>query len=62
MGRQEFRNQDTSRYGAEKHSFVGITAELNDEKLASLMDSENPRNALFSNVGKLSERFKRKTT
>ena len=43
-------------------SFVGIIAELTDEKLTSLMDSENPRDALFSTVGVLSESFKRKTT
>jgi hypothetical protein len=43
-------------------SFVGITAELTDEKLASLFDSENPRGSLFSTVGVLSESFKRNTT
>jgi hypothetical protein len=42
-------------------SFVGITAELTDEKLASLMYSENSRGALFSTVGVLSESFQRKT-
>jgi hypothetical protein len=43
-------------------SFVGITAELTDEKLASRVNSENLRDALFSTVGVLSESFKRKTT
>jgi hypothetical protein len=62
VGRQEIRNQDTSRDGAENIYFVGITAELSDEKLASLMDSENPWNTLFSTIGILSESFKLKTT
>jgi hypothetical protein len=43
-------------------SFVGIAAELTDEKLASLMDSENPLDAMFSTVGVLSESFRPKTT
>jgi len=41
-------------------SFFGRTAELTDEKLASLMDSENPWDALFATVGVLSESFKRR--
>jgi hypothetical protein len=45
MGGQEILNRDISRCGAENLSFVGITAELTDEKLASLFDSENPRSA-----------------